>query len=109
MQQVHDLTNPDWISSAHAEDKGTGIIWLLGADNAYEQLFVPDITFAQLGIIVNAMAPMNSWSPDACRWVPATIQPAASLVQGECGGRCTSDLNCVNPACRCMSSRCRRK
>jgi hypothetical protein len=109
MTTIADLTKDEWTTSAHADDSGTGIIWLQGQNDLYEQIFVPDVTLARLREVIQAMQVMDVWTPDAYRWVPKTIESAASLVVSECGGRCNPTLECVNPACRCIKSRCRRK
>lgn len=109
MTKIIDLTKENWTTNAHVDDLGTGIIWLLGQNDVYEQMFMPNVTIARLREIIESMEVMGAWTPDAYRWVPSTIETAASLIVSECGGRCSPRLECVNAACRCIRSQCRRK
>src|SRR5213083_3072948 len=91
-----DLTDPDARSKAHPDDEGTAIFWLIDQNNTYEQLFAPGVTRARAEEIANELNTMNPWQLDAYRWVPDYVADASSLVAARCGGRCNSDLECVN-------------
>lgn len=106
---LKDLTRPDWINSTHPNDEGTAIYWLLDQNGNYEQLFLPGVTRVRAEEIANQLNTMNNWTPDAYRWVPNQVEDISSLVRTQCGGRCNSDIDCVNNACRCTQNRCRRK
>lgn len=101
-----DLTRSE--HQSHPQDRGTGIYWLINASGETEQIFSPNVTRDQSSGLAGTLGG-SGWTVDAYRWVPEHVQDAASLIGQPCGGTCTSDLGCVNNACRCIQGRCSRK
>lgn len=105
---AQDLTRAAVTAAAHPDDAGTGIYWFRDDAGRYEQAFVPDLTLARARTLAANLATADGRELDAYRWVPNQVASAQSLIAAECGGRCSSDNNCVDAACRCLEGRCRR-
>ena len=117
-----NLTKPEWTTHAHDDERlGTAILWLIDQSGTYEQLFIPSVSYQRTGMIVAALGtgPMIARQDlvgsnfqlrfDAVRWVPNDIMNVSRLLESSCGGRCSGDIECVDPACRCIGGQCRRK
>ena len=109
---ANDITKSETVKAVHEDDEGTGIYWFVDANDQYEQVFVPDITRDRAKELADDFDKLGQGSKrklDAYRWVPKQVETAQSLVGKACGGKCDSDLDCVDSSCRCISGRCRRK
>ncbi|MCQ1839096.1 hypothetical protein [Neorhizobium galegae] len=104
---IQDITKSDSVENAHEDDRGTGIYWFTVPSGGEEQIFVPDITRAKANEIARHVDALGG--AQAYRWVPENTMDAAQLIQSKCGGRCQTNVECVNPACRCYNGRCQRK
>ena len=109
---ANDITKPDTVQNVHEDDEGTGIYWFVDGNGQYDQAFVPDITrqrAKELAEDFEQLGQVSKRKLDAYRWVPRQVESAQSLVGKQCGGKCNTDLDCVDNACRCIKGRCRRK
>jgi hypothetical protein len=117
-----NLTKPEWITHAEDDERlGMAIIWLIDQSGSYEQLFIPSVSYRRTGMIVAALGtdPMTAREDlvggnfqlrfDAVRWIPNDVMNVSRLLESSCGGRCDADIECVDPACRCIGGKCRRK
>ena len=108
--QPSDLTRLETLEKTGDQDLGTGIYWFVREERKYEQVFVPDLTLESFRGLAASFGIMSSYRLDAYRWVPQWQESADALIMQTCGGNaCTSDLECVDSACRCIEGRCRRK
>ena len=108
--QPSDLTDYETLGSTGNQDLGTGIYWFVTEERRYEQVFVPDLTLESFHGLATSFGIMSLYRLDAYRWVPQWRNSADALIMQTCGGKaCTSDLDCVDSACRCIEGRCRRK
>jgi hypothetical protein len=104
---AEDITRD--VRNAHDDDEGTGIYWFKDSKGVYEQVFIPRITRKRANDLASDFETVGKQSLDAYRWVPDQVETAQSLVSKPCGGKCQSDLDCIDNACRCINKRCRRK
>jgi hypothetical protein len=102
-----DLTKGDVLERARDEDEGTGIYWFIDQRTGQPQkMFIPRITHTRADELARDLDRPGRQVVDAYRWVPDYVERADSLVNTVCGGRCNSDLDCVNNACRCINNIC---
>ena len=107
---AEDITNRDTLVNVHEDDEGTGIYWLKDEDSGeLEQVFVPRIKAKRAHELAEDFRVAGRQRLDAYRWVPDQIENVRTLVSKSCGGRCRSNIDCVDNACRCIRGRCRRK
>ncbi|MGJ5065221.1 hypothetical protein [Bradyrhizobium oligotrophicum] len=104
-----DITKPDTVKNAHDDDEGTGIYWFKSPNDMFEQVFIPRITRQRAKELASDFDTAGKQTLDAYRWVPDYVESAQSLVSTPCGGKCKTDLECVDNACRCIEGRCKRK
>lgn len=105
-----DITNRDTLANVHEDDEGTGIYWFRDdISGELEQVFVPRIKARRAQDLAEDFRIAGRQRLDAYRWVPDQIQNAQSLVSSSCGGRCQSNIDCLDNACRCIRKRCQRK
>ena len=107
---AQDITNNDTLANVHEDDEGTGIYWFKDDNTGeLEQVFVPRIKAKRAHELAEDFSLAGRQRLDAYRWVPDHIETAQSLVSKPCGGNCSSNIDCVDHACRCIRGRCRRK
>ena len=104
-----DLTNQDDLNGAHEDDDGTGIYWFKSPDGRVEQIFVPRIKKSRFDELVDDLKSAGKQTLDAYRWVPERTATPEILVARRGGGKCKSDVDCVDSSCRCIKGRCLQK
>lgn len=104
-----DLTRPDDLAKVQENDDGTGIYWFKSPDETIEQIFIPRITKSRFDELVDDLKKAGKQLLDAYRWVPESVATPEGLVARRGGGKCKSDLDCIDSSCRCIKGRCLQK
>jgi hypothetical protein len=106
---AENITRPETVQNSHDDDEGTGIYWFVDPSGRYEQVFVPRITSQRAEELASDFDNAGKQTLDAYRWVPDQVESAQTLMGKPCGGKCQQNIDCVDPACRCIRGQCRRK
>lgn len=106
---AEDITRSETVQNVHDDDEGTGIYWFVDGSGRVEQIFVPGITRSRSHDLASDFDSAGNQTLDSYRWVPDRVESIQSILSKPCGGTCSRNLDCVDPACKCIRGRCRRK